>query len=269
MLLRCSLCFLFAIACSPGADTQAPAPSKLTGPQYMAAVRAARPQGPILIRARMEQRRGEERQNVLNIQIKRRSLPDGHAEQLYRVTFSKDPKFKGAGLLMRTTGKGIAGSIYLPASGVRKLTADDSRTGVFGTDLTLEDLAAEFLNWRRHDIVGSDKKHGNPCVIVESKPDGSAAGGPSRVRSWMEERRYIAWRVEIYDKGDQPSRIEETADVMRAKNGYWFPRTFTISTPANGTSTEVAGTSSDSDVQFTDTDFSEAALTGTINSSAK
>lgn len=231
----------------------------LTGPQYIAAAKAARPQGAVLIRMRMEQKIEDRKANVLNVQVKRRSLPNGHSEQLYTVTFSKDPARKGESLLLRTSDKGFSGSVAEPGKEPRKLSSADRRMSVFGTDLALEDVVGDFLNWRQHTIQGEEKKAGNACVIVESTPD-AVGDGPTKVRSWMEQKRYFAWRVEIFDGGNEPARVVQTEAVMRAKNGYWFPRTFTISTPTKKTITEISGTSADSDVQFTDADFSEAAL---------
>jgi len=236
----------------------------LTGPQYIAAAKAARPQGSLLIRMRMEQKIEEHKTNVINVQIKRRSLPNGHSEQFYTVTFSKDPAHKGEALLLRTSDKGFTGALLVPGKELRKLSSADRRMSVFGTDLALEDVVGDFLNWRQHTIQGEEKQGGNACVIVESTPD-SAGEGPTKVRSWMEQKRYFAWRVEIFDGGNEPARVVQTEAVMRAKNGYWFPRTFTISTPKNKSITEISGTSADSDAQFTDADFSEAALSSQMN----
>ena len=231
----------------------------LSGPQLIAGAKAGKPKGSLIIRARMEQETNGQRTNVINVQIKRRSTAEGKGDQLYQVTFSKNPEQKGAALLLHTDARGFSGSVFTPGKGVRKLTAADRRLSVFGTDMTVDDVLADFLNWTRHDIIGREKMQGNACAVIESKP-ASASSGITKVKSWVEELRYIPWRVEIYEDGkDKPVRVEETERVLRGSSGYWFPRQFTISTPAKGTTTKVEGTNSDTQ-ELTDADFTEAAM---------
>ena len=235
----------------------------LSGPELIAGAKAGKPAGSIMIRARMEQETNGQRTGLVNVQIKRRSTGDGRGDQLYQVTFAKDPALKGAALLLHTTPKGFTGAVFEPGKGTRKLTAADRQMSVFGLDMTVDDILAEFLNWSKHDIVGREKMQGYDCAVIESK------SGDSKVMSWVEEKRYIPWRVEIYEAGNpKPVRVEETAKVLRGKSGYWLPREFTISTPAKGTMTKVEGTGSD-EQDYTDADFSEAAMQKSSGASAK
>jgi hypothetical protein len=231
----------------------------LSGPELIAGAKAGKPAGSRVIRARMEQDLNGKRLNVLNVQIKRRSTGEGRGDQMYQVTYSKNPELKGAALLLHTTPKGFSGSVFMPGKGLRKLSNADRRLNVFGTDMTVDDVLADFFNWTRHDIIGHEKAHDNDCAVIESKPSGDSAG-INRVKSWVEMRRYIPWRVEIFEEGkERPVRVEQTERVLRGKSGYWFPREFTISTPMKGTVTKVEGTNSD-DQALTDDDFTEAAM---------
>ncbi len=231
----------------------------LSGPELMAGAKAGKPAGSIMIRARMEQETNGQRTGLVNVQIKRRSTGDGRGDQLYQVTFAKNPAQKGAALLLHTTPKGFTGAVFEPGKGTRKLTSADRRMSVFGLDMTVDDILADFLNWSKHDIVGKEKVQGFDCAVIESTPGGSGEG-IDKVKSWVEEKRYIPWRVEIYEGGNpKPVRVEETSKVLRGKSGYWLPREFTISTPAKGTVTKVEGTGSD-EQDYTDADFSEAAM---------
>jgi hypothetical protein len=75
------------------------------------------------------------------------------------------------------------------------------------------------------------------------------------VKSWVEAKRYIPWRVQLFDDQGKPAREVLTTKVMRAKTGYWLPTAVTISTLGAGTSTEFTGTGADTDITFTDADF--------------
>lgn len=229
----------------------------LSAAQLIAGAKAGKPSGSMVIRGQMEVLAGGKKTGSLNVQIKRRSTGEGKGDQLYRVTYDKSGQMQGAALLLHTTPGGFTGAVFTPAAGIRKLTDADRRLNVFGTDLTIEDILADFLNWTNHKQIGREKLGGNECAIIESRPSGG--GTVSHTKSWVEERRYIPWRIEIYDGGDKPVRIEETKRVLRGSSGYWFPREFTISTPARGTTTKIEGSNSDSQ-SFTDADFSEAVL---------
>ncbi len=187
------------------------------------------------------------------MQLKRRVLPDGRSEQLYQVTFPKDQK--GTALLLRTSASGFTGTLFVPGKAPQKLGNANRAMSLFGTDMTLEDALADFLDWPKHATVGQETLHGVPCVIVESRP----ASGSRKVKTWVDEKRYVAQRIQMFDQGHEPVRVVETNKVMRGESGYFFPSSFTISTPAKGTETVIEGTGS-SEQAFTDADFSPEAL---------
>lgn len=253
---------LVAVASIAGAEDA----KILSAPQLIATVKAAKPKGGMLIRVRMEQRKADGKSTVL-AQIKRRETSDGYTEQLFQVTFPKERK--GEALWLRTkAGAAFSAKSFTPGKGFTKLTADDKRSPIFGTDLTLEDLLADFLEWTKHETIGQAKVHSGECSIIESSPP-RAGSSPSKVKSWIDNTRYIAWRVQLFDGGNEPTREVEAEDVMKAPSGYWFPRTFSVSTKANGTKTTVAGTSSEEGKDFQDADFSEAAIASFAAAGAK
>lgn len=230
-----------------------------SAPELIATVKAAKPKGGLLVRVRMEQTKPDGKQVIL-AQIKRRETADGATEQLFQVTFPKERK--GEALLLRTKrGSAFTARTFTPGQGFKTLSAADKRMPIFGTDMTLEDALAEFLDWSKHEAVGKEKVRSGQCMIIESTPP-KAGTSPSKVKTWVDEKRFIAWRVQLFDGGDQPSRVVEAEEVIRLPSGYWCPRTFTVSTPAKGTQTKIAGSSS-SEQEFTDADFSDAAIEAT------
>lgn len=225
-----------------------------SGAQLVATMKAAKPgKGGLQIRVRMEVHEGGAKSTRL-LQIKRRTLPDGRNEQLYQVNFPKERK--GEALLLRTSPQGFTGLLVTPGNAPRKLTNADRKLNLFGSDMTLEDALADFLDWPKHEIVGHESLHGIACAIVESKP----GSGERKVRTWVEEKRYVAQKIQVFDSGgDKPTREIETNKVMRGESGYYFPASFTIRTLAKGTDTLVEGTGA-SEQEFTDADFADAVL---------
>ncbi len=240
------LCLGFATTWS-SAETR-----QLTGPEYMAGARAANPKGGVYIRARLVQGK-----SVMQIQIKRRGLPGGGSDQLFQVIYPKERM--GESLLLHIKGGSVTGSSYKPGGEVRKITAADRRQGVFGTDLTIEDLQSDFFEWKHQEITGHEKVGTVPCVVIESKPD-KGGKSPSKVLSWIDEKRYVPERVQVFDGGDKPARIVDTEKVMQTSSGYYLPITLKVTNTATGSQTMVDGSSSKGDVPYTDADFTEQAM---------
>ena len=247
--MRLILCLVlcFGAVCSVFAEKK-----ELSGPEYIAGVKAANPKGGVYLRARLVQGK-----SVMQIQIKRRSLPDGSNEQLYQVIFPKERK--GEAMLLHTKGSTFSGSLFTPGKGVKALTSADRRHNIFGTDLTIEDLMADFYDWKHQEITGHEAVGPVPCVIIESKPEGGSKG-PSKAVSWIDEKRYVPMRVQVYDGGTKPARTVLSDKITQVSNGYFIPYMFTVTTEATGSKTSVEGSSSKGDINYTDADFSEKAM---------
>ena len=227
---------------------------QLTGPELIAGAKGARPKGGVYVRARLVQGK-----TVMQMQIKRRSLPNGGTDQLYQLSYPKDRL--GESLLLHVNGGTFTGSFFKPGAPVRKLTGADRRQGVFGTDLTIEDLLADFLDWKHQVITGHETLGVVPCAVIESKPDRASQGkGPSKTLSWIDEKRYVPMRVQVFDGGEEPARVVTTDKVIRTSNGYYMPATFTVKNVATGSETQVDGSSSKSEIPYTDADFTELAM---------
>lgn len=227
-----------------------------TAAELVSAVKAARPDGGFYVRLRMEHSDKAGASTVLQVQLKRRVAPDGASESLYQVQFPKEKK--GEGLLLRVKGGTISGAIRAAAGEVRPITGKDRSTSVLGTALSIDDVAAEFLNWPLHETVGHEKTGSIACAIIDSRPGKSAI---EKVRSWIDEARYVPMRVETYPRGgDRPAKTVITHKTMRGGSGYYTPVSFTVTDTATGATTKVEGVRSESGLQFSDADFSEAAL---------
>lgn len=245
---------LIALPCfclSALALADAPAHSYTAG-EYMAGAKAAQPQGGVYIRARLLQG-----SSVMQIQIKRRGHAGGSNDQLLQVLFPKERK--GESLLLHVKGGGFQGESLKPGGAPQALGGGDRRLPVFGTDLVVEDLITDFFDWKKQTITGHETLGAVPCVVIESRPD-QAGKGPSKVVTWLDEKRYVPMRVQVYDGGDKPARTVDTDKVMQVSSGYYLPIAFTITSTASGSKTSVEGSSSKAGLPFTDADFSEQAM---------
>ena len=224
-----------------------------TARELIAGVKAARPSGALYARLRMEHGGA-----VLQVQVKRRALPEGGSESLYQLLFPAERK--GEGMLLKVRRNSFSGATFVPGKGARPLKPGDRDMAVFGTALTIDDLLASFLDWPGQEIVGQEKEGNVPCTIVELRASKSSASMFSRARCWIDEKRYATMRVEFFGSGDKPLKTVTTQKVMRGSSGFYSPVIFTVTDHTNGSSTKVEGVRSDSDVSYTDADFSDAAL---------
>lgn len=252
MLRALAALFLFALPALAQEGTK-----QYTGAELIAAVKAAKPKGDIQIRASLQQQ-GKPR---LQIQIKHHSAANGDRMQLHQVLFPKDRK--GEGVLLRVTDAGFSGWTFKPGAQPVALKPADRMLGLFGTDLLVEDVLGDFLNWKTHQIVRKEALGPVGCSVVESLAPGSAGGKVKTVRSWIDDKRLVPQKIELLDGGGKVLRTITTQRVHRSSTGYFVPTEFVI-TNAIGSETKVTGSGVRDDLTFTDADFTEAALAGGV-----
>jgi predicted RNA-binding protein YlxR (DUF448 family) len=226
--------------------------------QLIAAMKAAKPSGGIYVRLRMEHRDAAGKQTVLQAQLKRRSTADGGTETLYQLLFPKERK--GEALLLRVKDGSFSGTAFKPGQGRRALKESDRSSGIFGTALTIDDAIAEFLDWQQQEITGKEKEGAVPCTVIESRAPRSSSSGVTIVKSWIDETRLTAMRIDCFKDAGTPVRTVLTHKVLRGSSGYYAPSSFTVTDHATGASTKVEGVRSDKDITYTDADFSDSAL---------
>jgi hypothetical protein len=248
MIMRLAILFAVLMPALSFAQTKT-----FTARELIAGVKAARPSGSLYARLRMDHGG-----MVLQVQVKRRALPEGGSESLYQLLFPAERK--GEGLLLKVRRNVFSGAAFLPSKGARPLKPGDRDMAVFGTALTIDDLLASFLDWPSQEIVGQEKEGNVPCTIVELRAAKSSASMFDRARCWIDEKRYATMRVEFFGSGDKPLKTVTTQKVMRGSSGFYSPVIFTVTDHTNGSSTKVEGVRSDSDVTYSDADFSDGAL---------
>ena len=233
-----------------------------TGAELIAAVKAARPKGDLQIRATLNQKG----QPAMQIQIKRHTSANGDELHLYQILFPKNRK--GEGLSLRVSSRGFSGWVFKPGSPPVALKPSDRNTGLFGTDLLIEDLLADFLEWPQHQVVGKEKLGAADCSIVESHSAGATSGAVKKVRSWMEDERLYPKKIILMDAGDKVLREVITEKVTRSSSGYYVPSEFAVINATSGSRTTVSGKGLRDDLKFTDDDFTDTALSKGVGSSA-
>jgi hypothetical protein len=217
-------------------------------------MKAAAPQGGAYIRAKMEIRSSAGQRQCLQIQIKRRELSSSKSECFYQILSPQERR--GEGVILRMSGRQFSGVSYTPATGFTTLKASDRSHTVLGTDLTVEELVSDFMDWPQQKILGQAAFEKKDCALLES------SNGITTVKTWVDMKRYVSVKTEFYSTGaSHPSRTIITEDTLRTEQGYYIPTQFQVINHSTGSITGVEGSSGcKSGITYSDADFSDEAL---------
>ncbi len=209
--------------------------------------------GSSLVRLKME----TPSKTVLQLQVKSRRS-SSTTELVYQVLWPKE--HKGEGFLLKKSGnRATSGTVLVLPNTLKNLTASDLKDGIFGSDLSYEDLVENFYTWDDQSIIGTEVVDRVSCQVLESKPGGSTSSY-SKVQSWIDLKRMVPLRVDKYSKSGKLARRVLTTRVAKDDNGRQIPASFSVQGPGLGAPTIIEGASSKHDVSFTNADFTPQAI---------
>jgi hypothetical protein len=209
--------------------------------------------GSSLVRLKME----TPSKTVLQLQVKSRRNASS-TELIYQVLWPK-PR-KGEGFLLKKSGdRATSGTLLVLPNTFKTLSASDLKAGIFGSDLSYEDLVENFYSWSDQSIIGTEEVDRVACQVLESKPAGSQSLY-SKIQSWIDVKRMVPLRVDKYSRSGKLERRVLTTRVAKDDNGREIPASFSVQGPDLGSPTLIEGASSKHDVSFTDADFTPAAI---------
>ena len=195
---------------------------------------------------------------VLQLQVKSQRAK-GSTDVVYQILWPKERK--GEGFLLHKSGSRAAtGSVFTLPDSLVTLTASKMDDGIFGSDLSYDDLVENFFAWEDQAIVGAETVDRVPCQILESKPGAGDHSGYSKVRSWIDTKRMIPLRVEKYSGSGKVAKRIDTTRVAKDDTGKSVAASFFLQRPGQDSITEIEGSNSKHDVTFTAADFTPEAL---------
>lgn len=240
----------FGLFCLP-ALTLAQAPS---GKELAAELNAAHQDGTSYIRMRLEVNGG----GAIQIQSKQRHV-QGSSEAIYQILFPKERK--GESVLLKKTSSGApSGSVFIPPSEEKSLSAGDMKQRLFGSDLTYEDMIGNFFAWSNQSIQGQEDIGRHTCWILQSKPSGADHSSYASVKSWIDVERKVPLKVEKYDSKGALRVSIETTNVEKDDLGRYLPASLEAKRSGSGGSSVFEGSRIKHGVGLTDADFTPQAL---------
>jgi hypothetical protein len=195
---------------------------------------------------------------VLQLQVKSQRTKES-TDIVYQILWPKERK--GESFLIRKSGsRAPTGAVFTLPDSLVTLTADKIDDGIFGSDLSYEDLVENFFAWTNQAIVGTETVNRVPCVILESKAGGGDRSGYSKVRSWIDTKRMVPLRVEKFSSAGKSVKRIDTTKVAKDDIGKSVAASFSIQRPGQDSITEIEGSNIKHDVSFTAADFTPEAL---------
>jgi outer membrane lipoprotein-sorting protein len=192
----------------------------------------------------------------LNVWLKARRTAAA-SDIIYQVIFPKERK--GEAFLLRKSGAAITGSVAAAAAAPVPLSAAKLKEGVFGSNISYEDIIDNFFAWDSQALVGTETIGRAECQILESKP-GGARSSYGAVRSWIDVKKMVPLRVEKYSAGGQLVLRIDTKDTHKDDLGKWVTKELVISRAGQGSTTEIEGTEIKHGVNYTDADFTAEGM---------
>jgi hypothetical protein len=190
-----------------------------------------------------------------SVQFRMRGRRDGElGRRLYQVLWPAS-RFGQALYFERTDGGAVSGFLFEPPDRVTPLTPELLAGPFLDSDLSIDDLAEDFLQWPAQTIGGEETVNGEPCTIVESRPPADRPGGCSLIRSWISPDKLLPLRIEKFDReGSLAKRFVFRKLVQRDQ--IWTPAITVVQTPGSTRETTLEISRGDRDVDLPLEEFS-------------
>ena len=193
----------------------------------------------------------------MNLYLKARRTQSA-TDIIYQVIFPKERK--GEAFLVQKAGGRTSGMLFVPPAAPVAMSSAQMKEGIFGSDISYEDLLENFFAWDNQAIVGTEAVGRTPCQILESKPGKGDRSGYAKVRSWIDVKKMVPMRVEKYLASGQVAKRIDTMDVKEDDLNRPVTRTLVVQRAGRDSVTEVEGTEIKHDVIYSDADFTAEGI---------
>ena len=95
----------------------------------------------------------------------------------------------------------------------------DPGARLFGTALAAWDLMTPWWQWPDQQVLGSDEVDGHACIELRSRQHASDDAAVAEVRSCVDAREGLAWRVRLFDRRHRLVRTIVVERAMRTQAG--------------------------------------------------
>jgi hypothetical protein len=150
--------------------------------------------------------------------------------------------------------------LYLPALKRVKRISSSNKSGPFlGSEYAFEDLTSFEVARYSYKYLGDESIDGIDCYILELIPKYKHSGY-TRELIWIDKTRYIAIKIEYYDRKESLLKTQLFTDYKQYLNQYWRADKQVMTNHQNGKTTELLWQEYQFGLRFTDRDFDKNTL---------
>ena len=129
--------------------------------------------------------------------------------------------------------------LYLPALKRVKRIASSNKAGPFmGSEFSFEDIASQEIEKYTYKYLRDEKYDGVDCFVVQYDPV-DRKSGYSVQDTWIDKSRYIALKIEYYDRKKTLLKTLTFDDYKKYKGKFWRADRFTMVNHQTGKETEL------------------------------
>ena len=177
------------------------------------------------------------------------------------IVFDVPLDVKGSALL---TYSHITGAddqwIFLPSVKRVKRISSSNKSGSFmGSEFAFEDLSSYEVEKYDYKYLGDEVLDGVEMFKLESYPLYEYSGY-SKLITWIDRERYLAHKIEYYDKKGQLLKTQKLTGFRRYADKYWRADTLAMENHQTGKGTKLSVNKYQFGVAYAESDFTQSVL---------
>lgn len=206
---------------------------------------------------RLQNRHGESSSRVMS--MKTLEVHGDGDKTLISFDFPRD--VKGTSFLSFTHKTGQDDQwLYLPALSRVKRISSNNKSGPFvGSEFAYEDLSSQEVEKYTYKYIEDTEADGVPHFLIERYP-ADPKSGYTRQQVWIEKNRYIATKIDFYDRKNSLLKSLEFEDFQQYLNQYWRPNSMIMTNHQTGKRTDLVWSNYVFKNGYTERDFDQRSL---------
>ncbi len=150
--------------------------------------------------------------------------------------------------------------LYLPALKRVKRISSKNKSGPFmGSEFAFEDIGSQEVDKYTYKYLRDEQLDGVDTFVVERVPVDKNSGYKRQI-SWIEKDRYIALRVDYYDRKDALLKTLIASEYQQYLDKFWRPSRMEMTNHQSGKSTTLTFANYQFQTGLKDADFNKNAL---------
>lgn len=175
------------------------------------------------------------KETIRELHVKTREVADDGDQSL--AVFDSPADVKGTAFLSHThINRDDDQWLYLPSLKRVKRIAPNNKTAPFmGSEFSYEDLTSFEVENYTYKYIGDGKYDNADCYILDRFPTNEFSGY-SRQRVWVEKDRYLALKIEYYDRKAGHSKTLVSDRFKKYLDKFWFAQKMRMQNHQSGKS---------------------------------